>query len=52
MYVSVNEAQSIKKQLKLDMSMARRRLKSPQSLCGTSAHPTIVTLVNIMVMNG
>ena len=36
----------------LDMSMARRRLKSPQSLSGTSAHPTMVTLVNIMVMNG
>ena len=34
------------------MSMARRRLKSPQSLSGTSAHPTMVTLVNIMVMNG
>ena len=37
---------------KLDMSTARRRLKSPQSLSGTSAHPTMVTLVNIMVMNG
>ena len=36
----------------LDMSMARQRLKSPQSLSGTSAHPTMVTLVNIMVMNG
>ena len=34
------------------MSTARRRLKSPQSLFGTSAHPTMVTLVNIMVMNG
>ena len=32
--------------------MARRRLKSPQSLSGTSAHPTMVTLVNIIVMNG
>ena len=32
--------------------MARRRLKSPQSLSATSAHPTMVTLVNIMVMNG
>ena len=31
------------------MSMARRRLKSPQSLSGTSAHLTMVTLVNIMV---
>ena len=36
----------------LDMSTARRRLKSPQSLSGTSAHPTMVTLVNIMAMNG
>ena len=36
----------------LDMSTAHRRLKSPQSLSGTSAHPTTVTLVNIMVMNG
>ena len=36
----------------LDMSTARQRLKSPQSLSGTSAHPTMVTLVNIMVMNG
>ena len=34
------------------MSTARRRLKSPQSLSGTSAHTTMVTLVNIMVMNG
>ena len=34
------------------MSTARRRLKSPRSLSGTSAHPTMVTLVNIMVMNG
>ena len=25
------------------MSMAHRRLKSPQSLCGTSTHPTMVT---------
>ena len=31
--------------------MARQHLKSPQSLSGTSAHPTMVTLVNIMVMN-
>ena len=37
---------------KIDMSTARRRLKSPQSLPGTSAHPTMVTLVNNMVMNG
>ena len=36
---------------KLDMSTARRRLKSPCSLSGTSTHPTMVTLVNIMVMN-
>ena len=34
------------------MSTARRRLKSPRSLSGTSPHPTMVTLVNIMVMNG
>ena len=34
------------------MSTARRRMKSPQSLSGTSANPTMVTLVNIMVMNG
>ena len=34
------------------MSTACRRLKSPQSRSGTSAHPTMVTLVNIMVMNG
>ena len=33
------------------MSTASRRLKSPQSLSSTSAHPTMVTLVNIMVMN-
>ena len=39
-------------QNQLDMSTARRRLKSPQSLSGTPAHPTMVTLVNIMVMNG
>ena len=34
------------------MSTARRRLKSPRSLSGTSAHATTVTQVNIMVMNG
>ena len=34
------------------MSTARRLLKSPRSLSGTSAHPDIVKLVNIMVMNG
>ena len=34
------------------MSTARWSLKSPQSLSGTSAHPTMVTPVNIMVMNG
>ena len=34
------------------MSTARRRLKSPHSLSGISTHPTMVTLVNIMVMNG
>ena len=37
---------------KLDISMARWRLKSPRSISATSAHPTMVTLVNIMVMNG
>ena len=36
----------------LDMSTGRQCLKSPQSLSGTSVHPTIVRLVNIMVMNG
>ena len=35
------------------MSTARRRRNSPRSLSGTSAHPnTMVTLVNIMVLNG
>ena len=34
------------------MSTARRRLKSPQSLSSKSAQRTMVTLVNIMVMNG
>ena len=34
------------------MSTARRRLKSPRSLSGTSAHATTVTQVNIVVMNG
>ena len=38
--------------IQLDMSTARRRMKSPRSLSGTSAHPTMVTLVNIMVLNG
>ena len=33
------------------MSTARRCRKSPRSLFGTSAHPTMVTLVNIMVLN-
>ena len=37
---------------KLDMSTARQHLKSPRSLSGTSAHPTMVTQVNIMVMIG
>ena len=36
----------------LDMLTTRQHLKSPRSLSGTSAHPTMVTLVNIMVMNG
>ena len=35
----------------LDMPTARRRLKSPHSLSGTSAHPTMLTLVNFMVVN-
>ena len=34
------------------MSTARWHLKSPRSLSGTSTHPTMVTLVNIMVLNG
>ena len=34
------------------MSTARRRLKSPRSISGTSAHLTMVTQVIIMVMNG
>ena len=34
------------------MSTARPCLKSTQSLSGTSAHPTMVTQVNITVMNG
>ena len=34
------------------MSTARRRLKSPRSLSGTSALLTMVTQVNIMVKNG
>ena len=38
--------------MKLDMSTARQHLKSPRSLSGTSAQPTMVTLVNIIVMNG
>ena len=38
--------------MKLGMSTAHQRLKSPQSLSGTSAHTTMVRLVNIMVMNG
>ena len=38
--------------LKLDMSTARWCLKSPWSLSSRSAHPTMVTLVNIMVING
>ena len=36
----------------LDMSTGLQRLKSPRSLSGTSAHPTMVTLVYIIVMNG
>ena len=37
---------------KLDMLMPRWLLKSPRSLSSTSAHPTMITLINIMVMNG
>ena len=37
--------------MSLDMLTARWRLKSPRSLSCTSAHPTMVTQVNIMVMN-
>ena len=37
---------------KLGMSTASRPLKSPRSISSTSAHPTMVKLVNIMVMNG
>ena len=36
----------------LDMSTACRCLNSPQSLSDTFAHPTMVTLVNNIVMNG
>ena len=36
----------------LDMSTARQRQKSPWALSATSAQPTMVTQVNIMVMNG
>ena len=45
-FLSVAE-QSLR-QLPVDMSTARQHLKSPSSLSGTSAHPTMVTLVNIM----
>ena len=34
------------------MSTTRQCLKSPRSLSGASPHTTMVTLVNIMVMNG
>ena len=34
------------------MPTARQRLKSPRSQSGISAHPTMVTLVNIIIMNG
>ena len=34
------------------MTIARWRLKSPRSLSGTSPHVTMVTEVNIMVVNG
>ena len=32
------------------MLTVRRRVKSPRSLSGTSAHPTMLTLLNTMVM--
>ena len=38
--------------IQLDMSTARRRMKSHRSLSGTSPPPPPVTLVNIMVLNG
>ena len=37
---------------KVDMSTARRRLNPPRLLSGASTHPSMVTKVNIMVMNG
>ena len=37
---------------KLAMSTACRRLKSPRSLYGRSARPTMATWVNIMAMSG
>ena len=37
--------------VKLDMSMAHWHMKSLRSLSGISAHPTMVTLGNIKVMN-
>ena len=37
---------------KQDTSTACRRMNSPRSLSSTPAHPTMVTLVNIMVMKG
>ena len=42
-YVLAMTAISSRPQNKLDMSTARRCLKSPQSLYGTSTHPTMVT---------
>ena len=45
-------SQTFNTSAKLDMSTTRRRRKSPWSLSGTSADPTMVTLLNIMVMNG
>ena len=42
----------VRLQSELDVSTARRRLKSPRSLFGTPAQPAMVTQVNITVMNG
>ena len=46
-YVLHTHGQFATSEKKRDMSTARRRLKSPRSLSGTSADPTMVTLVNI-----
>ena len=51
-HICVTQPQWVNIHAKLDMSTARRCRKSPRSLSGTSTHPTMVTLVNIMVLNG